>query len=307
MKKGKDFEELISWIHTCLAEKAKITPNAKISDKDSEELRQVDIAIYVTEGPYTSLTIVEVRDHKRPVGSGYIEEVKSKKDSVSADIAVVVSKSGFSKPAIDKAVRQNIRIMAYDEALQTSWARWAMMRTITTIKQIFEVQHINFEFDSPLDGDSAKDFSEMSKAPLKPFQVKFQIGEENVQPDINSLVKQMLDQNPSIWTSVEHSGLAVRRKLKISLNNQPPIRLIAGSSLIPVKALRVLLNLKIVEEEKPLSYSILRNMGNGSSVSDVLSAIVPYGAREAKLEIMTKGGSEVIEAGQKVFLRVVKL
>jgi len=305
MKKGKSFEDLIAWIHICLSEKASIVPNAKIPDKDSGELRQVDIAIYVTDGLYQTLTIVEVRDRKKPVGSPYVEEVKSKKDSVGANAVVIVSKSGFTKPAIQKANKQNIPIMTYDEALKDSWVEWAMMRTINVVPHNFEILNIDFTFDHELDGASAKAFSAMLDVKLKPDQIKFRVEGENKQLDINALVKQVLDHNPSIWTDVKPNASVVRKSLRIKPRNKPPIMLLTGASLIPVRQLRVIVNLGVVEEEKPLAYSVLRNTGNDSSVSDVLSAIIPRGSETVRLDIMTKGGSKVLEAGQEVFFRVV--
>jgi len=306
MKKGKYFEDLISWIHMCLAENARVVPNAKIPDKDSGELRQVDIAIHVTEEPYRMLIVVEVRDRKRPVGSGYIEEIESKRDSVGADAAVIISKSGFTKPAKQKAVRHDIRIMTYDEALQHTWVEWAKMRTITVINRVFEVLNVDIPADSICDDNSAKDFAALSNAPLQPAKIKFQAEGEDKQFDANSLVNVVLNQNPSMWADVEPNAPPVRKKFQIDITPQP-IRLVAGTSLIPVRQLRITLNLKIVEEERQLTLSSLRSMENGSSVSDVLSAKIPFGNGTAKLEIMTKGGSKVIEAGQKVFFRVVPL
>lgn len=307
MKKWEAFEDLISWIHTCLAEKARIVPNEMIPDNDSGEPRQIDIAIHVTDGPYQMLIIVEVRDHKRPVGSGYIEEIKGKRDSVDADAAVIVSKSGFTKPAIQKAEKQNIRIMTYDEALKDSWVQWAMMRTITVVNRTFEILRVDFTFDHELDDVSTKAFSPMLNVKFKPEQLKFQVEGETNQFDINSLVKQVLDQNPSVWTDVEPNISPLRKRLIINPSNQPPITLLAGALLIPVRQLRVIVNLKVIEEERPLTYSVLWNIGNGSSVSDVLSATIPVGDGTARLEIMTKGGSKVIKTGQKVFLRAVPL
>lgn len=306
MKKGESFEGLIAWIHTCLADKAKIVPNDVIKDKDTGELRQIDIAIYVTDGPYTMLAIIEVRDHNRRVGSPYIEEISSKRISVGADAAVIVSRSGFTKPAVEKAARQNIRIMTYDEALQYQWPHWAMMKTVTVINRNFEIKHVDFKFSSELDEVSAKDFNAMSNLPLRPDNVKFQVAEETGQLDINSLVNQFLDKNPFIWEGIKHNESPVRRIISIKLSNKPPMRFIAGGSLISVQRLNVVLSLKIIEEERPLIYSALRSKKGEASVSDILSAIVPFGSEMAKLELMAKGGSEAIEAGQKLFFRVTK-
>lgn len=54
-------------------------------------------------------------------------------------------------------------------------------------------------------------------------------------------------------------------------------------------------------------YSSFCNAESDSSVSDILTAMVPYEERIVRLDIMTRDGSQVIEAGQKVFFRVVPL
>jgi len=307
MKKGKSFENLVSWIHGCLADKAKVIPNHGIPDKDSGQVRQVDVAIYMTDGPYTTLTIVEVRDRVKPVGSSYIEEIGGKRESVRADAAAIVSKSGFSKPALEKAQKLNIRTLTYDEALRDSWVDWAMMKTITVVNRLFEVIRVDFKFVPWLDDASKNDFAKIAKARLQHNQIQFQVVEEDAKFDINSLVKQVLDANPFIWDDVTANSPPLKKRCKINPRNEPPIRLCAGSSLIPVAKLEVILNLKVVKEERPLTYSALKNAKNGTSVSDVLSAIVPYGNEEVRLDIMTKGGSKAIQPDQKVFLRATKL
>ena len=307
MKKGKSFENLVSWIHGCLADKAQVIPNHGIPDKDSGQVRQVDVAIYLTDEPYTMLTIVEVRDRVKPVDSSYIEEIGGKRESVRADAAVIVSKSGFTKPALEKAQTLNIRTLTYEEALQDSWVDWAMMKTITMVNRSFEVIYVDFKFVSPLDDASKNDFAKIAGAQLQPNQVQFQLVGKDDTIDINSLVKQVLDSNPLMWNGVTANGPAVKKWFKINLQNDPPIRLCAGSSLIPVDKLKVILNLKVVVEERPLTYSALKNNKDGISVSDVLSAIVPYGNEAVRLDIMTKGGSKAIQPDQKVFLRATKL
>ena len=50
-KSGKEFEELVTWIHQYLHEKAVITPNDKIQDIHSNHPRQIDISIKIKDGP----------------------------------------------------------------------------------------------------------------------------------------------------------------------------------------------------------------------------------------------------------------
>jgi hypothetical protein len=120
MKTGKEFEELISYLHSCMADKAKVESNVFLIDKDTGKKRQIDILITITDGFYTLRIIVEVRDHKRPVGVEYVGAVDNKKHSVRANMAVIVSKSGFYKPALEKAQSLGIRALTYQEAITSS-------------------------------------------------------------------------------------------------------------------------------------------------------------------------------------------
>jgi hypothetical protein len=123
VKDGKYFEELISWINKCLHNTAEIIPNTHLNDKDTGKPRQIDLLIRFKDGPSNSIGIVEIRDRSRKVGVNYIEEVKSKKDSVNADFAVIISNGGFHKTAEKKAQNYNIRVFSFEKALSTDWSK----------------------------------------------------------------------------------------------------------------------------------------------------------------------------------------
>lgn len=128
---GKYLESLVSWINECLHDKAEITPNEYFIDKDTGKKRQIDISIKLKDGPIEFLAIVEVRDRSRPVGVEYIEQVKSKKESVNADMAIIVSKEGYYKTAIQKAEKYGIRLFTAEEALKDNWSK-----SISNLKSI---------------------------------------------------------------------------------------------------------------------------------------------------------------------------
>jgi hypothetical protein len=131
LKSGKDFEELVTWIHQCLHDKATITPNEKILDVHSKRPRQIDISIRIKDGPTSFFGIVEVRDRSRPVGEDYIEQIHSKRESVGADAAFIVSSSGFYAAAVEKARALNIRIFTYKEAVASDWMQCLQLKEIT--------------------------------------------------------------------------------------------------------------------------------------------------------------------------------
>lgn len=129
-KKGKDFEELISWIHQCVHDRAEVTPNAKLRDRGTGKLRQIDILIAVADGPVELAAIVECRDHKRKVGVPYLEHVAKKVESVGVNKAFVVSKSGFCKTALVKAEDLGIGLFTYEEARSGDWSNWFLPRSM---------------------------------------------------------------------------------------------------------------------------------------------------------------------------------
>jgi hypothetical protein len=304
MKKGEKFEKLISWINLCLAEKAEIKPNIKVPDKDSGQLRQIDIAIYITDGPYKWFTMVEARDHKKPVGIKYIEEIISKRESVVADAAVIVSKSGFTKPAIAKADKNNIKLMTYEEALEDSWAQWMGSKSVEFHIQNFEVKDIYIlkcNLSSELD---SKNLDSLIDNPIGSREPLFQ-REGGKRFSLSEFVHQVLNQNPTLWDDVEPNGLPKLKTFNVNIAGEEPLRLIAGSSLIRVEQLAITINMTLSIEEKPLFYSTLRDIKTGSMISDIISSKAPFKDKEVKIDIMTDGGSEVIKPGQKVFFRAV--
>lgn len=120
---GHDFEELVTCLSNCLHEKATVTPNDKLVDKHTGRKRQIDISIRITDGPSSFLGIIEARDRSRKVGVPYLEQVKSKRDSVGADKAFIVSNKGFTSTAITKAHAYNIELLSLSKALKNDWSQ----------------------------------------------------------------------------------------------------------------------------------------------------------------------------------------
>jgi hypothetical protein len=120
---GHNFEALVACLSKCLHEKATVTPNDKLVDKHTGRKRQIDISIRITDGPSSFLGIIEARDRSRKVGVPYLEQVKSKRDSVGADKAFIVSNKGFTSAAITKAHAYNIELLSLSKALKHDWSQ----------------------------------------------------------------------------------------------------------------------------------------------------------------------------------------
>jgi hypothetical protein len=121
-KKGKLFEDLVYTISKCLHERAEVVLDDRLPDKDTGRKRQIDISVCLKDGPAEFLAIIEARDRSRPVGVEYIEQVESKRKSVCADKAVVVSNKGFYKNALEKARSYRIYTLTLKEARENDWS-----------------------------------------------------------------------------------------------------------------------------------------------------------------------------------------
>ena len=91
----------------------------------------------MSDGPSKFFGIVEVRDRQTPIGSSYVEEIYGKKRSLLADAAFLVSKSGFTKPAIKKANQLGIRTLTYEEAQKGDWSGWCKIFSVSVIHKKF--------------------------------------------------------------------------------------------------------------------------------------------------------------------------
>jgi len=142
--KGEAFEKLVAWVNKSLHRNASITPDETLPDLDTGSPRQIDVCIRLREGPMEIMGIVEARDRSRKVGVAYIEEVISKKASVGADFAIIVSNKGFGGPAIEKAKRYGIRLFTLEEALSLDWSD--TIKFVTVIEQNFLTENMIIRF-----------------------------------------------------------------------------------------------------------------------------------------------------------------
>ena len=178
--------------------------------------------------------IVEVRDHKQRIDSTYIEQIKTKRESVNANAAVIVSRSGFTKPAIEKAYHYNIRTMTFREALEDKWVGWLQTHEVIAINRSFKVVGINFLIKTPLDEESNRDFTMLSDAH---GPVMFEVDGGKTQQEVVLIVGSAINKMPQIWDDLEPNAEEVERIIRI--NFKGAFKLIAGKSLIPIEGLEV--------------------------------------------------------------------
>ena len=108
-------------IHVCIAKEVSVEESALLPDRETGEKREVDIVLRSRLVDYPIILSVEVRDRSRPAGSGWIEEMAGKHQALQTNKLVLVSRSGFTKPAIVKAKAREIETLTIEEAYETDW------------------------------------------------------------------------------------------------------------------------------------------------------------------------------------------
>jgi hypothetical protein len=125
----KRFEKLVARIHMALCEDAEVKWNEKVKDVSGTE-RQIDVTIRSKLGPYKTLGIVQCKHQGRPVSMDDVGSFLMVKHDLNANLAILVSRSGFQEGAKVTARQHGIRLCTLSEAEELSWRDEARQFTI---------------------------------------------------------------------------------------------------------------------------------------------------------------------------------
>jgi hypothetical protein len=111
IKKGTNFQDLVKDVAKVFQPGAAIETGQWIVGPDGR--REMDVCIRGLFQDREVFTLIECKDYtygrsKKPVGIGEVDAFDSKRSDLKADIAVIASNTGFTRPALSKATRKNI-------------------------------------------------------------------------------------------------------------------------------------------------------------------------------------------------------
>ncbi len=110
----------------------RIETPGRLPDKDTGQLREIDVLIRV---PYTTrelLVMLECRRRAKVPDVTWIEQLAAKRDSVGANHVIAVSSSGFTEPAKAKAAQYGIELRTLAEVSAES-----LLEDVYTLTVIF--------------------------------------------------------------------------------------------------------------------------------------------------------------------------
>ena len=119
-KRSTEFQRLVLFLNKHNLPNLEITESKELIDKVSREKREVDIYISLAAGNYSMSISIECIEHKRKADISWVEMMKAKHDKLDTNQLVLVSKSGFTKQAIDVANHYRIKTFKYDQIEEDS-------------------------------------------------------------------------------------------------------------------------------------------------------------------------------------------
>ena len=151
-KRTNDFQQLVYMIQMALAPAgAKITESA-IDDG----MREIDVLIESSVGPYSIKIAVEAKDEKRPLDVTVIEQMIGKYQSaggVPVNKVVVVARNGFSSTAHSRAAQTNIELLTLDTTQPSDWTKLVPQQMVWRVQPHIE----SVELVPPVESRDGKD------------------------------------------------------------------------------------------------------------------------------------------------------
>ncbi|WP_081633465.1 restriction endonuclease [Mycobacterium sp. 360MFTsu5.1] len=114
-KRSNEFQRLVAMLTALSSKGAAVHESVELMEITSNEPREVDIVAVGAVAGYQTIVCIECRDWKRRQDVQWVEQANTKFNDLGANVRVLVSSSGFTKGALEKAARCNIKTITPGE------------------------------------------------------------------------------------------------------------------------------------------------------------------------------------------------
>jgi Restriction endonuclease len=114
-KRSNEFQRLVAMLTMLKRDGATVYESVEMMEITSTELREVDVVAFGEVAGHQSTVFVECRDWKRAQDTQWVEQARTRFDDLGANVRILVSSSGFTKPALAKAARYGIKTITTRE------------------------------------------------------------------------------------------------------------------------------------------------------------------------------------------------
>ena len=94
---------------------AKVEESRELVDLNTGQAREVDIVVERNVAGHKTIVSIECNERGRKQGVTWVEEMRGKHEWLPTNVLVLVAKKGFTKSALEKAARSNIRAITPTE------------------------------------------------------------------------------------------------------------------------------------------------------------------------------------------------
>lgn len=108
---GIAFEKLVAAIQSQIDPTSSVSHNEKVTDRLGHE-RQFDIIIRGAFAGQPMLGVIECKDLKRKVGNPDVDAFVTKSHDINANFKILMSRTGFSKPALQKCRHYGVQALS---------------------------------------------------------------------------------------------------------------------------------------------------------------------------------------------------
>ena len=145
-----EFQQLIHLIEFQLSpHDAHVEESVEFVDKVTGKKREVDVVITRKTGIHNFTFGIECIDHARPADSTWVEKIIAKHKDIEVDKTILVSRSGFYKPALEKAHYNDFETITLNEAKDSDWNTYT--QNLTSLSSIaVGISHFTIKEVMPL-------------------------------------------------------------------------------------------------------------------------------------------------------------
>lgn len=245
-RKGRDLERLVSILEKTLSKyQIKIKSPDYIEGINSGSNREIDISLRGKIGSANVLIILECRDRKKKQQVAWIEQIASKKEDVEAHKAIAVTSTGFSKGAVNTALRHNIELRTMETITPDEIVLWFEPTSFVLFTRMIHNVHIEVDLlDKDIQKINALDFHAKSKS----FSIS-KTGELVSFLDIWN--NSPLDE---IYKEVPDNGDRIAKKIVLNFTNPEELyEIVTEDGNYKIQRLLIQAELYITKKDNPLS------------------------------------------------------
>lgn len=153
-----DFQRLVAMLHATVGrrDKATVIESKLLVDRITKKEREVDVVISTTSAGCDFNISVEVVSRSRPMSVTWVEGMLAKHQNLDTDRLILVSKSGFTVSALEKAKFYRIETVTLQEAFSTDWSRFVSDSSQESSLIITKMPYIVYGFCTNEDGSSSR-------------------------------------------------------------------------------------------------------------------------------------------------------